>query len=332
MASSMFRAPATDYKEMDIKQGIDTLYSDAKKYAEKKDAEPKMVAYYLCMPFYASAQTYSSTQVEEYKNLYYQIKADLLQALDKTDDSSFKAWMLGRVILAAKLMNDNETLNFWLPKMKAILEKCVKDNTKDEFTAWAWGYLAALDKKEYKAAKKEMLIEAQDLTKLYHKLYQEQQQNVLEGKSLDEKDEAKLQAALSNALWAHVMNLQAAAKDKDGLTFRMILLEIKQIKGSNSVAEALTKGLLRTAASNDYPAWAIGIVRLAAETLPDKELFNELEEPLKKAIHEAIRDKYFAEATLAQVNVSLIKKMELDEEKANKSRSTMKGAVAAYNA
>ena len=37
-----------------------------------------------------------------------------------------------------------------------------------------------------------------------------------------------------------------------------------------SVTEALKTGLLRTADSNDYPAWAMGIVQLAAARMHDE--------------------------------------------------------------
>lgn len=81
--------------------------------------------------------------------------------------------------------------------------------------------------------------------------------------------------ALSNALWAWVMDLSAASA-KNYTDYKSIKMSILQLAGKKSIAEALETGLLRTADSNDYPAWALAKVRLAAAIMQDWKLYDEL--------------------------------------------------------
>ncbi len=64
--------------------------------------------------------------------------------------------------------------------------------------------------------------------------------------------------------------------------------------------------MLRTTASNDYPAWGIAIVRLATQTMMDEIKFKELEIPLIEAIKGAKLAGKTQETLLAQVNAQLI--------------------------
>ena len=120
------------------------------------------------------------------------------------------------------------------------------------------------------------------------------------------------------------MCVQAAANASDKECYDDTLKQMQVMMGQTSVSDALSKGLLRTFASNDYPAWAIAIVRLSAATIGDEKLFLELEAPLKAAIEGAKEAKTMPELLLAQVNQSLaIERQKL-------TLTEYKSTVAAY--
>lgn len=257
--------------------------------------EAKDDQYRLGMVLYASAK-----QGDE--KLYRKTLLSMTKDEKDSKQNSYNAWQLGRVLLAADCINDSTTVKSTLSELKTLLADT--NTPKDAFTAWAWGYLAALNDDEYKLAKNNILTSAQILTEQYQK-----------AKDNSQESKTALQAKLSDALWALVMNAQAAANAKDGEAFQFILEQIKKITGQNTVALALSTGLQRLSDSNDYPAWALSIVRLAAATIGDQALYKELEQPLQESIQgaknamnsqsEKIVYGARAEATLAQLDLAL---------------------------
>lgn len=113
------------------------------------------------------------------------------------------------------------------------------------------------------------------------------------------------QAILSDALWAFVMNLQAAANAKDHSTYSWIKEQMQSILKTESVAEALEKGLLRTTQSNDYPAWAMAKTYCAARMLNDNELCQNIESFLVSSIDAAKNAGANAEYILAELDYQL---------------------------
>ena len=71
------------------------------------------------------------------------------------------------------------------------------------------------------------------------------------------------------------------------------------------VTQALENSLLRIATSNDYPAWALAKVRLAAAVMRDKELYQEINNPLLSSIEAAKLADAKAEYILAVLNNAL---------------------------
>lgn len=147
--------------------------------------------------------------------------------------------------------------------------------------AWALGYLAALDLEEYQKNKEEMLKAANALR---------------EAKDALEKP--------ANALWADVMNLQAAARAHDKPTFELILKQMQQFTGKETVADALAQ-----IPANDWRAWAMGMVSESAALMGDVKLYQELNQPLSAAIHEAMSNKSTANAMLAQISADTAEKL-----------------------
>jgi hypothetical protein len=221
-------------------------------------------AYAASLPLIASAEMGDKKRYE----LAREKLLNSLETLDKNPESapqwmrnnSFKAWMWGRVLLAADSASDTSTAMEAQQRLQALLKENVTARDNFAFFTWAWGYRAAYDKREYEMSSKKMLDDTSKLTTIFN--------------------ESREHRALSDALWAWVMNLQAAAYAGDQISYAWIKEQIKLITETESVSLALEKGLLRTAESNDYPAWAMAKVRCAAIIAGDKELFQEIESSL----------------------------------------------------
>jgi hypothetical protein len=225
--------------------------------------------YTASLPLIAAAELGDAKRYEVSKN-------QMLKALEMLDEqptnysewmrnNSFKSWMWGRVLLAADSMNDGTTISIAKNKLAVLLEEKITPQDSLAFFTWGWGYRAALDQKEYDASYKKMFDGAMQLTARYR------------GGKGDHD-------ALSNALWAWVMNLPAAANADDTHKYTWIKQQILFLTGETSVTNAIEKGLLRTAASNDYPAWALAKIRCAAVTMNDKELYQEIDTELNSSI------------------------------------------------
>lgn len=185
----------------------------------------------------------------ENKQDYENVRNEMLRALDKMtpEQNSKKAWLLGRVLVAAKTMYDWEILG---GSTRATLRNLLNDptTTKDEYSAWAWGYVADDGKVDYNRYKTDMMRAATDLTSQYEQ---------------PEKIEGVL--SLSSVLWAWVMDLQAAADANDKETFKEILSRIKSITGEKTLTNAFSKGI----PEDDYQAWALSIVYSSAQKIND---------------------------------------------------------------
>ncbi|MBX2901881.1 MAG: hypothetical protein KF775_19705, partial [Cyclobacteriaceae bacterium] len=95
----------------------------------------------------ASVVLYASALLKD-KSHYLEALSAMEIKFKETPNNSFKAWMLGRVALAATHMGDQETVVKTVPALKDLLEQ--KEVAEDESRAWALGYLAAVNLAEYK--------------------------------------------------------------------------------------------------------------------------------------------------------------------------------------
>lgn len=215
-------------------------------------------AYNSSVVLYASALLMKKKRYVEALNA---IKAELA----KKPNDSFKAWMWGRIVLAATHFGDKATVDEMLPELKSLLPQVAKD----ENYAWALGYLAAVNPKEYEQNKQAMM------------------------------DAAKALKKPADALWAHVMNLQAAARQDEKADFYSILMDMRIYTGKTTIAEALAQ-----IPATDWRAWALGIATESAAIMGDKDLYAELNQPIADAITEAVGAKSMANAMLAQINAT----------------------------
>jgi hypothetical protein len=197
---------------------------------------------------------------------------------------SFKAWMWGRLLLAADSVGDKKLINQSEQQLSSLLSNKNKDSLA--FFTWAQAYHAAFNKMSYDKYKIAMLKNAVILTN-------------------NAKKHPENHGALSDALWAWVMNLSAAAMMNDQDSYIMIKKQILALTNAKSVTESLEMGLVRTADSNDYPAWALGKVRLAAAKMHDHALYHEMNEIVQSSIAGAKEAGAKAEYGLAVIENQL---------------------------
>lgn len=253
------------------------LDSSLTEMIEKLANEAEEDSYKLSMALVAAA-------LEGNKSLYKQILPKLIKALNLTTaysqvdieskalynhisefskntkkPHSYVGWLLGRILFAAIAVQDYHTAEKTAPIMLFVLED--KDTPQDEFTAWAWGYFTmyfACDP-NYAIFKDKM---RQNVAKLVKK--------------------SSNPADVINALWALLLEIQSAAIAQDRLSYDKIIQEMKDLTNKHDVIQALS-----VIPVDDYRAWALSQLRLAAVRVGDSSLFIRLSAPLRINIAEA---------------------------------------------
>lgn len=245
-------------------------------------------AYSLSMPLLVSAQLGN-------RKLYTKASILMTKVMSTMKEDPFKAWIYGRMLLAAHNIKDSYAETRIKRTLTNLVEYLLKDEATrlDRFTTWLLGYLAAVSKKEFIKVREPMLEGARHQTENYLKI-----------KSSTASEEEK-QGVRSDALWSWIMIAQAAANADEKEDYEDAITQMLIIADQSLISDALSTGLLRTAASNDYPAWAMAIIRMAAQTIGDNDRFEELAMPLKKSINEAKSAGKLQEFLLASVNEEL---------------------------
>ncbi|MBA3816258.1 MAG: hypothetical protein H0X29_07010 [Parachlamydiaceae bacterium] len=183
---------------------------------------------------------------------------------------SFNIWLLGRVLVSADNMQDKHTGSRVASLMHSSLTTIEK---VDPFSTWAWGYLAAhyaSDKKEYPYYRIQMLESTEALKK-----------QAIE----KEKD---------NVQWALRMDILAAGNSGDRETYNKLLQEFKEWTGKETISKAIL-----TIPKEDFTAWALAIVRIAAAKVKDIDTYQELALTLEQAIKDSPSEQ---DKLLAEVN------------------------------
>jgi hypothetical protein len=281
----MFSAPPPSSSHAKNLQGVDFNERAAIEATIDGLATSAANPYTASLPLIASAGL--GDQVR-----YNTSRTQMLSFLDQLDknpntyptwmqNDAFKAWMWGRILLAADTMGDKATAKDCAALIKLISEDSAK---KDNFAfyTWAQGYYAAFNQSTYESIRQNMLDNA-----------------TLLSKNITDHD------ALSNALWAWVMNLSAAANATHQADYEFCKTQITTLTKTQSVSKALEQVLLRTADSNDYPAWALAKVQLAAAIMGDKTLYQETDRALILSISGANTSNAKAEYVLAVIENQL---------------------------
>ena len=248
-------------------------------------------------PYFASLVLIASAELGD-QYLYSQTlenMRDMLTNFDKNtflfpenypeemQNSSFMAWMWGRIGLAAKSMDDQQTVTESIKKLHEILEKEIAPPNL-AFSTWAWGSLAAL---EYNLG----IVVAEGFTD-----------------SLIERcAEHPTPKDLAETIWALVLNLSAAASFNDRDRYDKIKRKITLLTQNESISAGIISGLSSSIESTDYPAWALAKVCLAATMMHDDPLYNEINgsTTMDALIQEAQANAQIAEYSLAVIETTL---------------------------
>lgn len=230
-------------------------------------------SYTATAPILANAMLGSLNQNKpEYIKRYTVTRDKMLNALSSLDanpeshpewmrNSGFKAWMWGVITLAADIIKDDATINLAKQKQAFFLAQQTEKENLSFFT-WAWGFRAGLNQMEYKTSYDNIKKGAEQLTSIYQNL--------------------KTKSTESDALWAWIMNLFAAARTDNRNDYNYFKNKIMNVANTKSITEALITGLLLRSTeldhfqSNDFPALALAMVGYAAAIIEDQEIFAEV--------------------------------------------------------
>jgi len=227
--------------------------------AESKEDVQNMAfkrAYDISMPLLANAQM-------GYRKEFHKLLPRMLGALERLEDKALSAWLWGRIYTATQNVGDTEKCLFAGEKLLSLL----LDNSmpKNAFSAWAWGYYLANEKNgDYEKYKQIMFNAAVELTTLF-------------------KQKSDNQNLSTDAIWAWVMAIQAAANNGDAGMYAAIKTQMLEMTHQKTIDGALSKGL----SENDFPAWAKSIVYSAAAKMSDRVLVLDLGGLVTEAIEKA---------------------------------------------
>lgn len=213
--------------------------------------DPVKQAYQISMPLYAAA-------LINKRSLYQTILPAMKKALEKNEPNAYTAWLYGRLLVSAKLMNDRETLKQAKQKMLSILTTGHLQG-HIAMRAWAWAYLASIysprNIKPFAFAKKHFLS------------------------ALDEQIEQHDNK--TDLMWSITMGMMAAGKHFDADLYRRLLNQyLDSAMKTNSILTAIQRVPIR-----DYRVWLIADLRVGARLIRDEDLEKALVYPLKQAYH-----------------------------------------------
>ncbi len=233
--------------------------------APSEMAKPKPNEYALSVYLMATAR--SPTK-------YNLIKTALNPLVDNVS-GAYKAWLLGRILIAADHVGDREqaaateaelkVLLLEEPVLQSAVNQTAHDSLDRAMLAWAYGYYAASSPANYAAVRDTLFARTQDLL------------IAPEGAILLQSESGN-QERISNALWALVMSIQAAARAGAQADYETLMHKIITLTGKSDIQGALSC-FVRTETSSDYGAWAAMMLAEADATIK-KVAANEYTSPL----------------------------------------------------
>lgn len=176
------------------------------------------------------------------QEVYTQVKAQMLQLLPMKQLTSKQAWLLGRLVVASKMINDDESLplqadlkRYLMPESTGLMPQ---RPPADFFTAWAWAYLLFDDVTLYSEHRDQLGLQLAAIKSHLDK---------------------------SSLIWVKVMNLYAYASNDDQERFADAMLHFCDDTGAATMEEAVALVPLE-----DYRLWLIqlinwSVVRLQAD-------------------------------------------------------------------
>ncbi len=198
--------------------------------------------YQLSMPMLATAMTGDASITNN------SVDSFIKQVEEMKEKPNFKAWLLGRLLLALQAVGDQQ--NKILLVLKKITENLqVQDQESLFFYAWAQGYVAVY---HAKAAEKSLatsiVTELMNLLTNLEKIY-------------DEDNNKKC-----DLLWAYAMTMMAIDANQDKSQYDLLLVKIKAKFNCDNLTTLLYKNLKP---KGDFKAWLLSIFYNAAITFSD---------------------------------------------------------------
>jgi len=224
----------------------------SKQYQEitsNQEVSPQDRLYQLSMPLLALA-----TVNDEGYDKVFQSMETILRDPDAKIANNWKLWMLGRMVLAAKLQKDTYHFHLYQHQLDCLL---AKPQEEDAITGWAYAYLALSDNMKF----------LQYQTKL--------QQYAELARISYEAD--KTPGKASNYIWTLAMNIFAAAQTNND--YGTYLSSLRSLSSTSSLEEAIA-----LVPEDDYRQWLRSVVRAAFQLRNDQANLKELPADSSKQI------------------------------------------------
>jgi hypothetical protein len=227
-------------------------------------------------------------------SLYHKVLNQFQSAMVGYAHDSFSLWLYGRALFSAMSCQDERNIREIKDRVRLLLETSTKKENLDKYTLWGLCYASLVDQELYESYKNLMLKSSHHLSKDYLDYFPQIKQSL------------HAENNLSDILWIWIMMLYAASHNKDKTFYEDSLGQILQVTQTKAIGDALLTGLETTQTSNDYPAWALSIVRLGTQAMQDNALFDELEELLEAFLEKTLSLNQMIESCLVRVNMQII--------------------------
>jgi hypothetical protein len=229
---------------------------------------------------------------------YHKLLPAMLATLNTIPDEqiSFRAWLRGRVVLAADLVDDKTNFTDQLFLLQIELAK-LKIN--DKFSSWAWGYLAIVSKDSAEVFRSALEV-CEERIKHYEGMRHAKRADDIE-LSLSKADQNALTQELGRILWSLVLLLPAAAKAADQTFYETVLKKMRAVAREADIIKIVNSYLLKE--NDDYPLWFLSFLKWGAAIKKDETLLAQINVALtvNLGVARIIKEDNSADYILAQL-------------------------------
>jgi hypothetical protein len=192
---------------------------------------------------YAAVQEF-----KEYQSVLEDMKSILSSdSISTQDNQSWRLWILSRMAVSSKLMDDTVELDSLEKTLRAeLLSNNDKEKYQDATRGWAFAYFASIDESLYENS----------IAILCQYYFNQKTENTT-----------------SNCVWTLVMTLYASACACHREDYGCILQLLKNITGNNSLKDAI-----RVVPKNDYRQWLVSIIQCSCALMKDTKTLKELQD------------------------------------------------------
>lgn len=236
---------------------------EAEQHAKKIEAKDKAKELKIeSMLLLVSSMQNSSALYEKERNSMKEILSDKEIKLEMPT----RVWMLGRMVLAAKMINDQDSTQKLSTTLLQQLQTLSASDDSSPLTGWAWAYLLTAIPDYYQ--------EHVDKLKSYTQDKSEKDYN-------------------STLMWTLVMNLNAAASNTDKETYQYFLTQMINVSPKKTLKSAVD-GVPK----DDYKYWLLSLLQVSIQLMGDEKNHQDITSLKISESQGTFFDNLLAEAVL----------------------------------